>query len=88
MAGIKNLSSQQKTQIMQKLLTKLNKKGKPILGTINEIANGFLFFNHRIEILVISKNLFSIPDLNWQIRIVLCMLSHQEVGMYWQDRLA
>ena len=26
---------------MQKLLTKLNKKGKPILGTINEIATEY-----------------------------------------------
>ena len=35
------MSSQQKTQVMQKLLTKLNKKGKPILGTINEIATKY-----------------------------------------------
>ena len=41
MAPSKNLSTQQRTQIMQKLLSALNKKGKPVLGTINALATEF-----------------------------------------------
>ena len=41
MAPSKNLSTQQRTQIMQKLLFALNKKGKPVLGTINALAIEF-----------------------------------------------
>jgi DNA-binding XRE family transcriptional regulator len=41
MVGTRNLDTQQKTQIMQKLLSKLNKNGRPMLGTINEIASEY-----------------------------------------------
>ncbi|XP_057528114.1 uncharacterized protein LOC130806901 [Amaranthus tricolor] len=41
MAPTKNLSTQQREHIMQKLLSALNKKGKPMLGTINALANEF-----------------------------------------------
>ena len=38
LAPSKNLSTQQRTQIMQKMLYALNNKGKPVLGTINALA--------------------------------------------------
>ncbi|XP_057548303.1 uncharacterized protein LOC130826748 [Amaranthus tricolor] len=41
MAPSKNLSTQQREHIMQKLLSALNKKGKPVLGTINALAIEF-----------------------------------------------
>ncbi|XP_057526547.1 uncharacterized protein LOC130805777 [Amaranthus tricolor] len=41
MAPSKNLSTQQRTRKMQKLLSALNKKGKPMLGTINALATEF-----------------------------------------------
>ncbi|XP_057520610.1 uncharacterized protein LOC130800874 [Amaranthus tricolor] len=41
MAPTKNLSTQQREHIMQKLLSALNKKGKPVLGTISALAIEF-----------------------------------------------
>ena len=41
MAHSKNLSAQQREQIMQKLLSALNKKGKSVLGTMNALATEF-----------------------------------------------
>ncbi|XP_057521627.1 uncharacterized protein LOC130801764 [Amaranthus tricolor] len=41
MAPTKNLTTQQRERIMQKLLSALNKKGKPAQGTINALAIEF-----------------------------------------------
>ncbi|XP_057515180.1 uncharacterized protein LOC130796800 [Amaranthus tricolor] len=41
MGKTKNVTPHQKTQIMQKLFSSMNKKGRPELGTINKLANEF-----------------------------------------------